>query len=449
MAVPGERRATDGNATAEADPASSPFAGSDPIIAWLDVLLKGRPEQQALARTEIAMLLEARGFAADAEEAYWTNVQARAADRRSYERLIDLYRQRGDRLSETLVRRQLDEVFNRPARSQESSAQAPISLARQLTSPMPAPRPPADQPGAASRPGPMPPAVPSAAAQTLRPIRRLRSVSRPADAPERGLDRSSGRAVDDAPNRAPDRPPAPAPDVLPPAQVPAADVLPSAPAPHPADRSAGPRRRAALLPNPGRRARRGWTSGDGRSMLLQPLSQPAVIAALLLACVGAAALTIFVLIVWNWGARSAVADTGPVPARCVDAALRFPGANDPRGSVARAYRQQGVDVEAARPGNPRLTADQAEQVIGGWIGASLLLEHAGQPAPTLPEWLSDEPDRPTLANAILAGRRLDTMLTADEWAELRSWPATSCEGAFAQDPRNAELIRAVERVVAK
>ena len=94
MAVPGERRAANG-ATAGAGGSSSLLAGSDEILGWLDVLLKGKPEQQALARTEIAMILEARGFADDAEEAYWTNVQARATDRRSYERLIALYQLRG------------------------------------------------------------------------------------------------------------------------------------------------------------------------------------------------------------------------------------------------------------------------------------------------------------------------------------------------------------------
>lgn len=102
-----------------------------------------------------------------------------------------------------------------------------------------------------------------------------------------------------------------------------------------------------------------------------------------------------------------------------------------------------------RPGSPRLTADQAEQVVGGWIGASLLLEHAGQPAPKLHEWLDAGSSRPTLANAMMSGRHLDAMLTADEWAEAQSWPATNCEGAFVRDPRNADLVRLVERVVAR
>jgi hypothetical protein len=93
--------------------------------------------------------------------------------------------------------------------------------------------------------------------------------------------------------------------------------------------------------------------------------------------------------------------------------------------------------------------DQAEQVIGGWIGASLLLEHAGQPAPKLNEWLDTDSPRPTLANAMLAGRHLDTMLTPEEWTEIQSWPAATCEGAFVKDPANAALVRLMERVVAR
>jgi hypothetical protein len=88
-------------------------------------------------------------------------------------------------------------------------------------------------------------------------------------------------------------------------------------------------------------------------------------------------------------------------------------------------------------------------VIGGWIGASLLLEHAGQPAPKLNEWLDAESPRPTLANAIMAGRHLDTMLTPDEWTEIQSWPASTCEGAFVKDQRNVGLVRLMERVVAR
>jgi hypothetical protein len=178
--------------------------------------------------------------------------------------------------------------------------------------------------------------------------------------------------------------------------------------------------------------------------------QPATIGAFLLASFGAAALIAFLILAADRGsARSAATAAPQVPARCVDASLRFPGASDPRGAVVSAYRQQGVDVTMPRPGGPRLTDAQAEQVVGGWMAISLMLEHTGQPAPSLADWLDPETTRPTLANAILAGRGLESMLTAEEWAEIRSWPATNCEGAFVRDPRNAGLVRLLERVVSR
>ena len=53
------------------------------------------------------------------------------------------------------------------------------------------------------------------------------------------------------------------------------------------------------------------------------------------------------------------------------------------------------------------------------------------------------------ASAVVAGRRLDTMITRDEWTEIQSWPATTCGGAFMHDPRNTSLIALMERVVAR
>jgi hypothetical protein len=96
-----------------------------------------------------------------------------------------------------------------------------------------------------------------------------------------------------------------------------------------------------------------------------------------------------------------------------------------------------------------VSADQAELVVGGWMAVSLLMEHSGQPAPTLVQWLDPGSTGSTLANAILAGRGLDSMLTHEEWSDMRSWPSTTCEGAFTRDPRNAGLMKLIERVVTK
>ena len=504
MAVPGERSDSPGGSAAEQANSALPLVASNSdILAWLDVLLKGKPEQQALARTEIAMILEARGHIEDAEEAYWTNVQARSTDRRAYERLISLYQVKGDRLSESLVRRQLDEVFHG----------APTAAAASQTAGQPAPdapRQPRTGGQRAARPGGQP------GTPAVKRVRRLRSPG-PDGAPGELFEVAQQQPEPPAPEPPPLTPPPvtatgpgaaaghayaaivhaamlqagartppPAQAVQPPPQqqlpqphgqlqpqprpaqpqlVQPASILPATVQPHaqPYAEAAPVRRRPSPLsphPEPATSSRRFTTSG------LIAL-EPATIGAFLLASVGAAAIIAFLLIVAErgFGSRSsatasgsnAPAASGPanaasqLPPRCTDAAMRFPGMNqsDPRGSVAAGYRENGVDVDLTRPGAARLTPDQAEQVLGGWMAISLLMERSGQPPPTLAGWLDSETDRPTLANAILAGRRVEGMITPDEWATMRGWPATTCEGAFLHDPRNAGAVRLMERVVAR
>jgi hypothetical protein len=174
------------------------------------------------------------------------------------------------------------------------------------------------------------------------------------------------------------------------------------------------------------------------------------IGAFLLASFGAAALIAFLLLAAERGRSTpAPSPASGLPARCTDAALRFPGANDPRAAVVAAYRQQGVDVENPRPGSPRVTPEQAEQVVGGWMAISLLLEHGGQTPPSLATWLDADTAQPALANVIMAGRTLGSMITPEEWAEMKAWPPNSCEGAFLQDPRNAPYVQRMERVVGR
>src|SRR5262245_36306147 len=102
--------------TAGAAAASSPVLTEQhtEMIGWLDTVLKGSSEDTCRARTEIAIILEEQGFSERAEEAYWSNIDAKSTDRRSYDRLIAMYRSRKDRLSESLVQRKLDQVFNFP-----------------------------------------------------------------------------------------------------------------------------------------------------------------------------------------------------------------------------------------------------------------------------------------------------------------------------------------------
>jgi hypothetical protein len=471
---------------------------------WLDVLLKGKPEQQALARTEIAMILEARGHLDDAEEAYWTNVQARSTDRRAYERLIAIYRQKGDRLSESLVRRQLDELANgsglranaaSPGRNTgEQHAAGPTRQAApdsaipsrqrhlevsvdpdQLVALAAAPelaaipepsRPPAPPVVTATGPGA---AAGHAYAAIIHAANRQVAGRPAATAPSASGTQPTEPGADAGPRTpAPSRSTAAlAPPVPEPTRSPQASVLsrpqPVQPAylPAPAapfESPASPRRRTApLAPHP-----EPFPSGRFTMSGLIAL-QPLTIGAFLLASIGAAAIIAFVLITAQRGfaSRSSPAyasvpppvqsAAGQLSPRCTDAALRFPALNlsDPRGSVAAGYREHGVDVDLQRPGAARLTADQSEQVLGGWMAISLLMERSGQPAPTLAGWLDADTDKPTLANAILAGRRVDGMVTPDEWATMRGWPASTCEGAFLHDSRNATAVRLMERVVAR
>jgi hypothetical protein len=63
---------------------------------WLTLLRDGTPEQQALARTELGLILERRGQIDEAVRAYWTNVQAGVSDPRPYYRLAAIHRRLGD-----------------------------------------------------------------------------------------------------------------------------------------------------------------------------------------------------------------------------------------------------------------------------------------------------------------------------------------------------------------
>jgi hypothetical protein len=453
--------------------------------AWVGRLLRGTPDEKARARTEIGLIFEARGQLEDAEETYWTNVQAHVADRRSYERLMTIYRQRGDRLSETLVERQLELAIGEAAAAAEPAANndaawndAPADWAAPADARVqplrrlrrrrahqdqdddrPTPRGvPARRTGAAPRQPARVEAAPAPAismlgilttsgaarsATALAPVRAAQEPVLPAMS-MLGLPVMQGST--------PMIGPAPQPAqlararALQPIQPIVPEVLYDAPAElqgamfHRAGRLADvQRRRVALSPHGQSSLRRG----------VQIATQPMTVGAFLLASIGAAAM--IALLLFGFG-RSSVANAAPnpaasLPARCVDANLRFPGANDPTTAVTAAYRQIGVDVTAIRPGGARLTPDSAGQVIGGWVGISLLLDRAGQPAPTLAEWLSQEPGKPTLANALVSGRSVDGLLTATEWAQVQALPANTCEGAFLRDPRNATLAHLVDGVI--
>ena len=194
---------------------------------------------------------------------------------------------------------------------------------------------------------------------------------------------------------------------------------------------------------------------------------------LILACIGAAGLIAFFIIAFGRPGGEADAPTsgaatlttpeaagtgapsGPgAPlgaaglARCGDGAARFPGADMPEDAVLAAYRANGVDVSDPDGATVRYIRESARQIVGTWIAASLLAERAGQPAPTLAEWVGTAPDGRNLTSVLLAGRPLDAFLSPEQWDEIQSWPPNTCEGAFVQNPRNAPLMTMIEGVVA-
>src|SRR4051812_41072640 len=84
------------------------------IGRWLVLLRDGSEEEQQLARTELGLILEARGLLDDAAEAYERNVADGVSDRRPYERLAALALARGDRETEARALRALADLLAPP-----------------------------------------------------------------------------------------------------------------------------------------------------------------------------------------------------------------------------------------------------------------------------------------------------------------------------------------------
>lgn len=91
---------------------SAPDAAS--IGRWLALLRDGTDEERRLARTELGLLLEARGLLDEASEAYERNVADGVADRRPYERLAALAHRRGDAATEARALRALANLIAPP-----------------------------------------------------------------------------------------------------------------------------------------------------------------------------------------------------------------------------------------------------------------------------------------------------------------------------------------------
>lgn len=94
---------------------------------WLDLLRDGSEDEKARARTEIGIILEARGQVEAAADAYLTNVKLRVRDRRPYERLAAICRAKGDPEWEARTLLAMQSVFAATPSHIQSVPASPLS----------------------------------------------------------------------------------------------------------------------------------------------------------------------------------------------------------------------------------------------------------------------------------------------------------------------------------
>lgn len=120
-----------------------------------------------------------------------------------------------------------------------------------------------------------------------------------------------------------------------------------------------------------------------------------------------------------------------------------------------ALGQNGVRVGASNPlVQPYINGyiRMSDEILAGWLGVSLLQERRGNPSPKFAEYVAGWPDY----NRQWPFTRISTMsisspswlmlptIAPNEWADIQSWPANTCEGAFVKDPRNARFVRLMQ-----
>jgi hypothetical protein len=483
---------------------SEPRGPEGAIGRWLALLRDGSEEEQQLARTELGLILEARGLWDDAVEAYERNVAAGVSDPRPYERLAALARARGDRATEARTLRALANIL------------APQSLERTTLTPDST----SLQTPATSHEEPAAPAVPEPPDTLDTPTEASSVESEASTVPEEATAATAQvlPGVDDEPTQrlpgdptAPDDQPAPSPSAADLA-VPADQPPPPEPEPAPAsDAKPRPERRGhrqddqpededpgvALhhvlemhpedvrhhTPNapPQRPPRSMGPAGPGMSRVLVTL---ALLVPVLVVIVGAA-------LAWPAApeARPAAPPTGPllataagspiptvemrliagtvsplaspsttqVPtpaatptstpaplaARCADVGLRFPEAKDSAAAVRAAYRDY-----LTRQG---VTIDAPSPEIVG-LGEAYAARHeevvAGWMAVTLQReqrGLASFPLADYVASDVVVAvgpgeYQLRATVSPQGWSEIRSWPSETCEGAFMRNPAYAHWV---------
>jgi hypothetical protein len=121
------------------------------------------------------------------------------------------------------------------------------------------------------------------------------------------------------------------------------------------------------------------------------------------------------------------------PVRCYDGDVRFPNARNPRMAVQHAILDAGGNPFTSSP-FMRTYLDSSPKIVAGWIAVSLFREQQGYRPPTLAEWIKE-------------GNTLNLSLSYADWETMISWPPDSCEGAFVQNPANADLMWLVSTLV--
>lgn len=473
-----------------------------PAVYWLNLLRDGSGDERQRARTELGCLLEARGLIAEAADAYRANVEAGVADRRPYERLAAIARLQADQTTEAWALRALADLLEpRPAETAESVESPPeapdepalpatrssvnlADLAELATAPvgLPGTEPAADPVPvvATETPPPTVTVLADLAALAAAPVTdpdtevvpapRVEAeavpaatvggeiVDRPVAEPE-----STGD-VDGAPDA--ERIPAPAParersrrlvqaqaasrpglwNVAVTAGLALVAVLvvavaagflpgPEFLAPLPAQT---PVPAQTLLP--AQTAPLASASPPSSSTPVASAPSPEAVELRLIADASTPPPTV---------ALATAPSPAPVllPARCADAALRFPETRDTETAVRAAFREylarQGVSGDSASTrfgGLGDAYAARHAEVVAGWMAVILQRERRGLSTFSLTDYVASD-----VMVAVGPGEyRLRATISPQGWAEIQSWPVDTCEGAFVRDPANARWIERVQ-----
>jgi hypothetical protein len=140
----------------------------------------------------------------------------------------------------------------------------------------------------------------------------------------------------------------------------------------------------------------------------------------------------------------------PLQTRCADAAQRFPETSDTEAAVRAAYREflarQGVAVDAGTAlfgGLGEAYAARHAEIVAGWMAVTLQRERRGLATFPLADYVASD-----IVVATGPGEyQMRATVSPQGWAEIRSWPADTCEGAFIRNPANARWVESMQASV--